>query len=65
MKSGHEIYAQENSLVSPAKEEGSLSVIDLLYNSKLHAFAIVSVDHNIIIYSLETFECIKQVCIQY
>lgn len=61
MKTGREIYAQNNSLVPPAKEEGSLSIIHLLYNSVCNTFAVVSVDHNVIIHSLESFECKKQV----
>ncbi|XP_029172388.1 transducin beta-like protein 3 [Nylanderia fulva] len=60
IKAGKLIYTQDNSLVSPAKEEGSLSITHLLYNSIHNIFAIVSVDHNIIIHSLESFECKKQ-----
>ncbi|XP_020295667.1 transducin beta-like protein 3 [Pseudomyrmex gracilis] len=60
MKSGRQIYKQDNSLVSPAKEEGGLSITHLLYNSIHNIFAVVSVDHNIIIHSLELFECKKQ-----
>ncbi|XP_011257031.1 transducin beta-like protein 3 isoform X1 [Camponotus floridanus] len=60
MKSGKLIYTQDNSLVSPAKEEGSLSITHLLYNNVHKIFAVVSVDHNIIIHSLELFECKKQ-----
>lgn len=63
MKRGREIYKQENSLVLMAKEEGSLSIIHLLYNKTHNVFAVVSADHNIIIYSLETFECKKQVSV--
>lgn len=61
MKSGRQIYEQDNSLIPPAKEEGSLSITHLLYNGVHKAFAVVSVDHNIIIHSLELFECRKQV----
>ncbi|KAK0079969.1 hypothetical protein PV325_005331 [Microctonus aethiopoides] len=60
MKSGHEIYCQNNSLLAPAKEDGGLSITHLLYNEKLKSFAVTSVDHNIIIHSLETFDCLKQ-----
>lgn len=60
MKSGRQIYEQDNSLIPPAKEEGSLSITHLLYNGVHKAFAVVSVDHNIIIHSLELFECRKQ-----
>jgi len=52
---------QDNSLIPPAKEEGGLSITHLLYNNIYNIFAVVSVDHNIIIYSLELFECKKQV----
>lgn len=55
-----EIYAQNNSLVSKAKEEGALAITKLLYNSKLKSFAVVSVEQNIILYDLKSFSCIKQ-----
>jgi len=61
MKTGKEIYKQDNSLILPAKEEGALSITHLFYNSTRNAFAVVSADHNIIIHSLESFECTKQV----
>lgn len=61
MTAGKLIYTQDNSLVSPAKEQGSLSITHLLYNSTHNIFAVVSVDHNIIIHSLDLFECKKQV----
>lgn len=64
MKTGEQIYAQDNSLVPPAKEEGGLSIMHLLYNSIHNIFAVVSVDHNIIIHSLNLFECKKQVSIK-
>jgi len=64
MKTGKQIYVQEDSLIPPAKEEGGLSILHLLYNSIHNVFAVVSVDHNIIIYSLELFECKKQVSIK-
>lgn len=61
MKSGREVYTQENSLVHPAKEAGGLSITHLLYNAKSNSAAVVSADHNIIIHSIETFDCKKQV----
>lgn len=64
MKSGRQIYKQDDALVSPAKEEGGLSITHLLYNDTYNFFAVVSVDHNIIIYSLELFECKKQVGVE-
>ncbi|CAK9822022.1 Transducin beta-like protein 3 [Anthophora retusa] len=60
MKSGKEVYEQQNSIVSAAKETGSLSITHLLYNNNSNNFAVVTVDHNIIIHSLETFEYVKQ-----
>ncbi|TGZ51696.1 Transducin beta-like protein 3 [Temnothorax longispinosus] len=60
MTTGKQIYVQDDSLVPPAKEEGGLSITHLLYNSIHNIFAVVSVDHNIIIHSLELFECKKQ-----
>ncbi|KAG7209603.1 hypothetical protein KM043_011260 [Ampulex compressa] len=60
MRTGIQVYAQSNSMVLPAKEEGNLSITHLLYNETNNIFAVVSVDHNIIIHSLATFECKKQ-----
>lgn len=62
MNTGRKFYAQQNSLVSAAKEEGGLSIMHLLYNQVINSFAVVSADHNIIIHSMSTFECTKQVC---
>lgn len=61
MKTGKEVYVQKNSIVSAAKETETLSITHLLYNDISNNFAVVTIDHNIIIHSLETFECIKQV----
>jgi len=61
MKTGRQIYKQDNSLILPAKEDAGLSITHLFYNSTRNAFAVVSADHNIIIHSLESFECTKQV----
>ncbi|XP_025995592.1 transducin beta-like protein 3 [Solenopsis invicta] len=60
MKIGKLIYAQDDSLISPAKKEEGLSITHVLYNGIYNIFAVVSVDHNIIVYSLELFECKKQ-----
>lgn len=61
MKTGKEIYKQEDSLVPVSKEEGGLSIVHLLYNKKSNKFAVVTTDHNIIIHSLKSFKCKKQV----
>lgn len=61
MKSGKEVYTQKNSIVSAAKEEGIFAIIHLLYNESNNSFAVITVDHNIIIHSFETFEHVKQV----
>lgn len=61
MNTGRKIYMQQNSLVPAAKEEGSLSIMHLRYNNTTKNFAVVSADHNIIIHSMDTFECIKQI----
>ncbi|XP_076632877.1 transducin beta-like protein 3 isoform X1 [Colletes latitarsis] len=60
MRSGREIYAQKNSISSAVKEGENLSITRLLHNDQNNTFAVVTVDHNIIVYSLETFECLKQ-----
>lgn len=61
MRRGKEIYVQDNSLVPVAKEEGGLSIVELIYNSTNNDFAVTTTDHNIIIHSLDTFRCKKQV----
>lgn len=43
---------------SPEKKESPIK--QLIYNSKLKAFCLTTNDHNIIIYSIENFECLKQ-----
>nr|CAD7264084.1 unnamed protein product [Timema shepardi] len=58
--SGREIYSQENSLVSKATEEGGLAITQLLFNEQECSFAIITVDHNIILHKLKTFTCQKQ-----
>ncbi|XP_076644102.1 transducin beta-like protein 3 [Halictus rubicundus] len=59
MKTGRQVYVQKCS-ESEAKEKRNISITRLLYNENNNTFAVVTVDHNVIIYSLETFECIKQ-----
>lgn len=60
MRTGKEVYAQTNSIVAAAKEAGSLSITHLLHNNASNNFAVITVDHNIIIHSLDTFEHVKQ-----
>nr|XP_003699221.1 PREDICTED: transducin beta-like protein 3 [Megachile rotundata] len=60
IRTGKEIYAQKDSIVSAAKEGTNFAITHLLYNDSCNSFAIVTVDHNIIIHSLETFDYIKQ-----
>lgn len=60
MRTGVEVYAQENSITSAAKE-GNVLITHLIFNSSDNSFAVVTGDHNIIIHSLTTFECTKQV----
>lgn len=54
------MYEQNNSLVSPASEEGGLSITHLLFNEARNMISAVTVDHNIIVHDLESFACIKQ-----
>lgn len=54
------IYKQSNQIISPAKEVGGLSIIKILYNPNLKIICIVTVDHNIILHNLKTFDCVKQ-----
>ncbi|KAK3911617.1 Transducin beta-like protein 3 [Frankliniella fusca] len=60
LSASKEVYVQTNSLVSKAKEEGSLAVTQLLWNSDSYTLGVVSVDHNIILHKIDTFQCIKQ-----
>ncbi|XP_053974904.1 transducin beta-like protein 3 [Hylaeus volcanicus] len=60
MRSGREVYAQKNSILSAAKEGENLSITHLLSKNDGDTFAVVTVDHNILMYSLRTFECLKQ-----
>ncbi|CAK1547178.1 unnamed protein product [Leptosia nina] len=55
------MFEQTNSLVSPTSEEGGLAITHLLFNEARNILSVVSVDHNIIIYDLETFNCMKQI----
>lgn len=54
------MYEQNNSLVSPAPEEGGLSVTHLLFNKARNVLSVVTADHNIIVHDLESFACVKQ-----
>lgn len=54
------MFEQINSLVSPSTEEGGLSITHLLYNQARNMVSVVTVDHNIIIHDLETFDSVKQ-----
>lgn len=58
---GHEVFTQSNSLISKAAEEGSLAIVQLLFNADRSSLAVISADHNIIIHDLATFTCEKQV----
>ncbi|XP_015595492.1 transducin beta-like protein 3 isoform X2 [Cephus cinctus] len=60
MREARQVYIQKNSLVSSAKEEGGLAITHLLYNPIINCIVIASVDHNIIIHSMNTFQCKKQ-----
>ncbi|XP_049869443.1 transducin beta-like protein 3 [Pectinophora gossypiella] len=54
------MYEQTNSLVSPSTEDGGLAITHLLFNEARNVLSVVTVDHNIIIHDLETFNCMKQ-----
>ncbi|XP_024940817.1 transducin beta-like protein 3 isoform X3 [Cephus cinctus] len=56
MREARQVYIQKNSLVSSAKEEGGLAITHLLYNPIINCIVIASVDHNIIIHSMNTFQ---------
>lgn len=60
VSSAKEIYVQTNSLVSKAKEDGGLAITHLLWNKDSGTLGVVSVDHNIILHRIDTFQCVKQ-----
>ncbi|XP_058805017.1 transducin beta-like protein 3 [Phymastichus coffea] len=60
MKSGQLVYEQTNSLIPPADEENGLAIKSLLYNKDSNSIGLVSTSHNILIYTLDKFECKKQ-----
>lgn len=54
------VFTQNNSLVSKAKEEGGLSIVKVLLEPLKKKLGIISVEHNIIIHILKSFECLRQ-----
>lgn len=54
------IFEQNNSLLSKANEEGGLSIMKILLEPSKKKIGIVSVNHNIIIHILKSFECLRQ-----
>lgn len=65
MRTGNKVYEQTNSMLSASKNDGGLSVTQLLLNKVLNSLTIVSVEHNIIVHDLDSFECKKQVSINF
>lgn len=76
LKTGQLIYTQTNSLIAKSASlsstattddsdmenlnTGDLLIYQCLYNEKLLKFTIITVDHNILIYNINTFYCNKQ-----
>lgn len=60
VKKAKEVFVQSDSVVTPALEEGGLSVTHMKYNAKLKALALVTVEQNILIYHIKSFVCLKQ-----
>lgn len=46
MKAGRQIYVQEDSIISVAKEERNVLITHLFYNSNDNTFAIVTADRS-------------------
>lgn len=61
MTVGMEVYTQTNSLVSKAEQDGGLAITQLLHNKRTDSFLVATVDQNIIIHKMSSFECVKQV----
>lgn len=59
-KTGNEVFKQMDSKIAAASD-GGLAVVQLIVNSKTKRCAVVTVDHNIILYKLKNFVCDKQV----
>lgn len=55
-----EVFVQNNSLVSKAKEDGGLSITKLLLEPNKKKLGVVTAEHNIIIHILKSFECLRQ-----
>ncbi|XP_066262557.1 transducin beta-like protein 3 [Euwallacea similis] len=60
VKKSKEVFVQSNSLISKSSYEGGLAVMYLLYNADSGSIAVVSAEHNIVIYHLKSFACLKQ-----
>lgn len=60
MKNSKLVFKQENPLLKSAEQKGGLSVTDLIYNESSSQVAVVSADHNIVIYESPTLKCVKQ-----
>lgn len=54
------LYKQESSVISRASEEGGMAIVQMCFNEQLQQIALVSFDHNIIVYDFATFSCCKQ-----
>lgn len=53
------VFTQNNSLVSPAKD-GGLAIVKVLLGPSRKTLGVVSVEQNIIIHILKSFECLRQ-----
>lgn len=61
VKSGHEVFTQVNSLVSPPDVEGAPTITQLHCNEKTNHLYVVTFDHNIIVHHAKDFSLVKQV----
>lgn len=57
---GRAVYEQADSLIARAAEDEGVAVAALLYNAQRSQLALVSADHNIMVYNTGTFHCAKQ-----
>lgn len=60
VSTGRVVFEQNNSLVTKAKEAGGLAIVKVLLEGTKKKIGVVSVEHNIVVHILKSFECLRQ-----
>lgn len=58
---GKLIYSQTNSIIQTTSDAGEMTISQLMFNEQTALLATVTVDHMILIQTLETFDYVKQI----